>query len=139
MNIALDTSVIVSALCAANADHQRSCGLLAEGRPLIWQHAMSEIFSTLTGGRLGFRVGTSEVATILRHQIASRLRVVALDSDELYQAFDQAETRGIRGGAIHDYLHLVAARKAGAVRIYTLNRSDFMAFHRPGDPEIATP
>jgi hypothetical protein len=45
----------------------------------------------------------------------------------------------LRSGAIYDYLHLVAARKAGAARLYTLNVSDFRSFHRPGDPEIVHP
>jgi len=49
------------------------------------------------------------------------------------------KTRGVRGGAIYDYLHLVAARKSGAKKFYTLNLSDFLSFHRPGDPEILAP
>jgi hypothetical protein len=35
-----------------------------------------------------------------------------------------------------DYLHLFAARKAGAVEFHTLNYRDFQAFQRPGDPQI---
>jgi hypothetical protein len=45
----------------------------------------------------------------------------------------------VRGGGIYDYLHLVAARKAKAARIYTLNLSNFRAIYRPGDPEIVHP
>ena len=51
----------------------------------------------------------------------------------------ESQSRGVRGGAIHDYLHLVAARKVGAQRFYTLNVSDFQSFHRQGDPEIVHP
>lgn len=36
-------------------------------------------------------------------------------------------------------LHLVAARKAKAARLYTLNVANFRSFHRPGDPEIVHP
>jgi len=50
-----------------------------------------------------------------------------------------AQNRGVRGGGIYDYLHLAAARKAKAGRIYTLNLSNFRALYRPGDPEIAHP
>ncbi|MCX6880214.1 MAG: hypothetical protein NTW21_41385 [Verrucomicrobia bacterium] len=57
----------------------------------------------------------------------------ALDS------YAEAPDRGVRGGAIYDYLHLVAARKGGATRLYTLNVTDFQAFQRPGDPEIVHP
>jgi hypothetical protein len=47
--------------------------------------------------------------------------------------------RGVSGRAIYVYLHLIAARKAGAKRFYTLNLNDFLSFHRPGDPEILSP
>ncbi len=36
-------------------------------------------------------------------------------------------------------MHLVAARKAKAERFHTLNLSNFLSFHRPGDPEIVCP
>lgn len=54
-------------------------------------------------------------------------------------AMREAESRGVRGGAIFDYLHLAAARHAGAQRFYTLNVSNFRAFYREGDPEIVHP
>jgi hypothetical protein len=54
-------------------------------------------------------------------------------------AFDEAESRGVRGGAIFDYLHLVTARHHAAVRFYTLNTSHFKSFRREGDPIIAHP
>lgn len=51
----------------------------------------------------------------------------------------EAQGRGIRGGAIYDYQHLVCARKSGAAVLLTLNTKDFLAFARPGDPEIQSP
>ena len=86
-----------------------------------------------------FRVPASDASSLLRQQIAPKLRNVHLDADDLPAAFEQAESRGVRGGAICDYPHLVAARKAGAKRFHTLNLSDFLSFHRPGDPEILSP
>ena len=139
MKSALDSSVIVSALCAGDPDHDACRKVLLSGRHSVLAHAFTETFSTLTGGRLGFRVPASDAASLLRQQVAPKLRNVHLDADELLAAFDQAEARGVRGGAIYDYLHLVAARKAGAKRFHTLNLSDFLSFHRPGDPEILSP
>ena len=46
---------------------------------------------------------------------------------------------GTAGRKLHQYLHLVAARKANAPRFYTLNLSHFLALRRHGDPEIAEP
>lgn len=139
MKTAIDSSVIVSALCEEDPDHKACRKALLSGRPAVFVHAYSETFSTLTGGRLGFRIPAADAATMLRNQIASKLVGTSLEQSDLLQAYEEAESRGVRGGAIHDYLHLVAARKAGAKRIYTLNLSDFQSFHRPGDPEIVMP
>jgi hypothetical protein len=113
--------------------------VLLSGRHSVIAHAFTETFSTLTGGRLGFRVPSSDAAKMLRQQIAPKLSSILLDESELLAAFEEAEIRGVRGGAIYDYLHLIAARKAGAKRFYTLNLGDFLSFHRPGDPEILSP
>ncbi len=139
MKSALDSSVIVSALCAGDPDHDACRKVLLAGRHSVIAHAFAETFSTLTGGRLGIRVPSADAAQLLRQQIAPKLRNIPLDADDLLTAFEEAEVRGIRGGAIYDYLHLVAARKAGAKKFFTLNLSDFLSFHRPGDPEILSP
>lgn len=139
MKTALDTSVLVSALCAED-DHHADCQkVLLSAKSSVFAHTFTETFSTLTGGRLGFRVPAADAARMLREQIAPKLIAVNLDADEILKAFEEAEARGVRGGAIYDYLHLCAARKSGVKRFYTLNLTDFLAFHRPGDPEIVTP
>lgn len=140
MNSLLDTSVIVSALDQADPEHAASRRLILKDKNMgIWSHALSETFSTLTGGRLGYRVAASEAAKILRNFITPRLTIVTLTYKDLLGAYAEAEERGIRGGAIYDYLHLVAARKSGAEKLHTLNSSDFKAFHRAGDPSIHRP
>ena len=57
----------------------------------------------------------------------------------MLSAFDEAEFRGVRGGAVFDYLHLVTAPRHRAQRIYTLNSSHFQSFWRDGDPTILHP
>ena len=49
------------------------------------------------------------------------------------------ESRGVRGGAIYDWLHLAAAREAGAQVFFTLDLRDFQSLARPGDPRIEMP
>jgi len=105
----------------------------------VLAHAYVETFSTLTGGRLGFRVPASDAAMLLRKQVAPKLHSVHLDADGLLNALGEAKARGVRGGAIYDYLHLAAARQAAAKQFFTLNLNDFVAFHRPDDPEILLP
>ena len=101
--------------------------------------ALSETFAALTGGRLAIRVAAAEAALLLRKWVAPGLALTALEADDVLGAFEESSARGVRGGAIYDYLHLVAARKARAPVLYTLNVSDFQSFHRPGDPKIAHP
>ena len=139
MKTAIDASVIVAALNAADPAHAACHRLLVAARHAVLAHALSETFSTLTGGRLGIRLLAADAAALMCDQVAPRLKVRNLTEKELFDAYRETAARGIRGGAIYDYLHLVAARQSGAVRFYTLNLSDFQAFHRPGDPEIAQP
>jgi predicted nucleic acid-binding protein len=139
MKFALDTSVLVAALHGADPAHDLSRKILLSARPVVYSHALSETFSTLTGGRLGMRVSAADAAAILEGQLSKRLDVVVLTETDLLRSYSEASARGVRGGAIYDYLHLVAARKAGVQRLYTLNATDFQAFQRSGDPEIHEP
>jgi len=51
-------------------------------------------------------------------------------------ALAECESRGVRGGAIYDWLHLAAARKEGAEVFFTLDLRDFQSLAQPGDPRI---
>ena len=62
-----------------------------------------------------------------------------LGGDAACRSLSDGERRGVRGGAVYDWLHLAAARKAGAERVITLNLRDFQALARPGDPRIKAP
>ena len=42
------------------------------------------------------------------------MKTVSLTERDVMAALARAESRGVRGGAVYDYLHLVAARKSGA-------------------------
>jgi len=139
MKLALDSSVIIAALDGSDPAHTHSRRLMLSAKFSIYSHALSETFSILTGGGLGVRLSAESAASLLREKIAPRLTAVTLTEKDLLDAYTDSKRRGIRGGAIYDYLHLVAARKAGAAKLYTLNLSDFQAIHRPGDPEVAHP
>lgn len=139
MKAAVDSSILVAALHAQQAHHE-ACFDLLDGRDLwMLSHAVTETFSSLTGGRLGQRLPASVVARALKESILPTLGSIVLDAAEIVTALEEAERRGVRGGAVYDFLHLVAARKAGASKFYTLNTSDFASIHRPGDPDIVHP
>ena len=139
MIVAADSSVLIASLVGKDPHHQASVAVLEKYRPFVHRHALVETFSTLTGGRLGFRMSTDEIAQLIRESILPWVRTTELDDAELIEAMSVSQDRGVRGGAIYDFLHLCAARKAGASRLYTEDVNDFKSFHRPGDPEILHP
>lgn len=135
----IDTSVVVAAIVTSEPYHLESRPLVFGGHCQFYAHGIAETFNTLTGGRKRFRLSASEVAVLLDVHVVPALKIVTLTVAEMLQAMREAESRGVRGGAIFDYLHLMAARKARASRLYTLDMSNFLAFRRAGDPEIVHP
>jgi predicted nucleic acid-binding protein len=135
----IDTSVLVAAMVATESHHGACDELLDREDLSIYAHAIAETFSTLTGGRHAFRLAASLAASVIEDDYLPGLKIVSLAPAEMLRAIRDAQSRGVRGGAIFDYLHLVAARKAKATRLFTLNLSNFRSFHRAGDPEIVHP
>jgi predicted nucleic acid-binding protein len=97
---------------------------LREAEQFTRTHSFAEVFSTLTGGRLGFRIDAADAAEVIG-DLASDLEVTDLTVDETFAALREARNKGVRGGRTHDYLHAAAAVTAGCERIRTLNTSDF--------------
>lgn len=93
-------------------------------------HTFAEVFSTLTGGRLGVRCLAEDAAKIAR-ELASDLKFVELTGLETLGALAAAREHGVRGGLVHDYLHAIAAQKAGSPVLYTLNIGDFLSLRIP--------
>ena len=125
-----------SAVIAALTGHTDAFRALAERGPHITNsHTSAEVFSTLTGGRLGSRVDANEAAEKLE-EFAERVKVVSLDAETILHALKQARGRGVRGGAVYDYLHALTAEKFDAKRIFTYNVSDFQ--HMTSTP-VETP
>jgi predicted nucleic acid-binding protein len=139
MKVAIDTSILVAAMVATEAYHPQCAALLDCGGIGFYAHGLSEAFGTLTGGRMAFRMGANRVAEMMGEDYLPCLSVITLTPAEMLRSMRECEARGVRGAAIFDFHHLVAARKAGAARIYTLNLAHFQSFHRVGDPEIVHP
>lgn len=127
-----DTSGLVEAL------HDESFRLkITRESAVTRSHSFSEVFSTLTGGRLGFRYAPDDAAEIIS-SLAKDLEVVDLSLEESLAALSQAGRLGVRGGRVHDFLHAQAARKAGVQKLVTLNRNDFVGL-LDGKVDIADP
>jgi predicted nucleic acid-binding protein len=66
-------------------------------------------------------------------------KVIALDSDEYFEAIDGMSRRGLSGVVIYDALILACARKARAERIYTWNLRHFRMVAPDLAAKIVTP
>src|ERR1035437_812516 len=113
-----DASAIVAAVWEPQLKHR-----LQTERGLTRSHALAETFSALTGNPQT-RIDADDAAAVISHLCAS-LDFVDLTAPELLAALSLAKKRGVRGGRVHDYLHAVAAEKADADKILTLDRNDF--------------
>jgi predicted nucleic acid-binding protein len=87
-------------------------------------HTLSEVFSTLTGGHLAFRLDADAAAQTIA-SLASDLAFHDPTPAEVLNALKTARKKGVRGGRVHDYLHAVAAEKSGAKKLLTLDKNDF--------------
>lgn len=135
----LDTSVILASLDGDEAHHAACDRVVAAGDNAIYGHALAETFSILTGGRQGKRLSAAAAARLIEQSVLPFVQVKTLSGREMMAALAECEPRGVRGGAIYDWLHLAVARKAGAEVFLTLDLRDFQALARPGDPRIETP
>lgn len=113
MRILLDSSVIIAALDPADSDFASCSSLLCQPDCAVHLHGLNETFSTLTGGALKSRVRPDLAARLIRERVVESAKIIVLEAGDLLAAQDEARIRGVRGGAIYDYMHLAAARKAG--------------------------
>jgi predicted nucleic acid-binding protein len=139
VSLYLDSSVLVAALVEDEPAHESCLNLLRKKDLVAWTHALAEVFATLTGGRLGLRVSPGIAAELMDASLIPRLRLVDLAAGDLTGAIRESEAAGVRGGAIFDFLHLTAARRASASALYTLNIRHFVPLARKGDPKIERP
>jgi predicted nucleic acid-binding protein len=139
VSLFLDTSVLLASLDPDEPQHLACDRLMAAGGHKIYVHALAETFSILTGGKQGRRLGAALAGRLIQQSVLPHVQVEVLSGPEMSVALAESEGRGVRGGAIYDWLHLAAARKAGAEALVTLNLRDFQSLALPGDPRVEAP
>lgn len=71
-----------------------------------------------------FRLEAAEAAKSIEN-LLPHLEFVDITAAEVVQALKKAQSKGVRGGRVHDYLHALAAQKAGAATLVTMDKNDF--------------
>jgi predicted nucleic acid-binding protein len=135
----LDTSVVLASLDPDEAHHAACDRIVSAGSHKVFVHALAETFSILTGGRQGRRLSAATATKLIEQSVLPYAQAQALSGKDMLAALAECESRGVHGSAIYDWLHLAAARKAGAEVFFTLDLRDFQSLARPGDPRIAMP
>lgn len=120
-----DASALVEAL------HDEAVRLkVTKATSVTRPHSFTEVFSTLTGGRLGIRYSPEDAAEMIA-SLAGDLDTVELGAAETVDALTRAGKLGVRGGRVHDYMHAVAANKADVGKLVTLDEGDFVGLAAP--------
>lgn len=136
MSTAIDTSVVIASLDRDDPHHASCDRLVAAGGLDLYVHGIAEAFAVLTGGNRRLRLKPADAAAALEQNVLPFVRLHALSGRDFSNVLAECQSRGVRGGAIYDLLHLTAARKAGAASFVTLDLRDFHALARKGDPVI---
>ena len=113
-----------SALVAALTEPTLRARLRSE-RGFTRSHSLSEAFSALTGGNIRIRVSADRASEML-DELTTDLDFVEIDAAEILKALRTARQKGVRGGRVHDYLHIIAAEKVAASESLTGDRNDFV-------------
>ena len=136
-----DSSAFVAAVSEDDTAHDAALAAWkSSAHPVMYAHGILESYSTLTGKRHPACMAPDEALTIITGNTEKGgVEVIQFAPREIITLLHDVRRRGIRGGAIYDYMHLCAARKAGAERIFTLNKRHFMAIAPDLTPKIFHP
>ena len=107
---------------------------LSEVSGVTRPHTLAEMFSTLTGagvqmispdGTLRLKKLSPGSGVAIVQRLVPVLEYVDLSAAEVAAALANAQAQAVQGGRVHDLLHAVAAEKAGADELWTLDQNDF--------------
>lgn len=114
-----DASALIDAIHDARIEE-----MAAETDQWTRPHALAEVFSQLSGGRLPVKYLADDAAALIS-EIAKHFSFVELTAEETREALRKAHAHGVRGGRVHDWLHAVAAKNCEAEGLLTDNFADF--------------
>jgi predicted nucleic acid-binding protein len=134
----LDSSALVAAIVEDEPAHQSCMQLMSSKNLSTWTHALAEVFCDAHRRSSWVARIAAMAAELIDTSLLPRLDTIDLTATDMIKSIRNAGA-GVRGGAIFDYLHLAAARRASAKVLYTLNVRHFSAIALKGDPKIERP
>jgi predicted nucleic acid-binding protein len=109
-------------------------GRVAEIEGVTRSHALAEVFSALSGkgvlwqmmdGTYRLRKLSPGLASKVVETLHKQLDFVEVRAEDVVKALKHTQTKGVQGGRVHDYLHMIAAQSAGADELWTADENDF--------------
>ena len=134
MRTAVDTSVVVAALCGWHDRHDSARAALDDalaGEVVVATRVVVEAYAVLTRLPGRHRVAAADALAVLR-ELFDAADIVELGQDPLWRLLEDAVARGVGGGAVYDAEIAQCAREAGANRLITLNERHFAAWGDEG-------
>ena len=141
-----DSSVLVAALLPAHPDYRRCRPPLDRARAeagvhRCTTHALAETFRVLAALPIKPPLTKQAARMLVTQTLAPHLDPLPLRATDYVAALDLVCESTLGAGAIYDALHLVAARRARAERLVTLNLRHFRTLvgSAHGWPQIEEP
>ena len=143
MRILFDTSALVPALVRTHPFHANCRPWLTDSiagkhEAYISLHTLAELYSALTNMPTTPRIAPS-LAVQLAQGAVGPLQTVSLTAEEYLETLEDAATKGVVGGLVHDAVIAAAARKASVERLLTLNVPHFLLVWPQGRDIICRP
>lgn len=114
-----DSSALLNALAG-----QAVLNRLDRGKHITRPHGYVEIFHHLSGRGLPLKDGrrlavTPRDAARMIRNLSRKVPARALDQEQTLRALDDAQSRGVMGRMVHDWMHARAAKLAAADLLLT--------------------
>jgi predicted nucleic acid-binding protein len=144
LKVLFDTSVLVAAMIEDHPQHERCLRWLQRAKKgdvefLVAAHSLAEVFAVLSSWPSRPRLSPSVAARLVRENVSSGARVVALSASDYDAVVRDMAENGLAGGVVYDALIARAARKADVDRLLTLNPRHFRSAWPEGERIIASP
>ena len=127
---AIDTSVIVPGLLFWHEKHAVASAALIEllesgNQVVLPLHSLVEAYAVMTRLPPPHRLSAKDALDLLNGSFRQRSNLVGLEGDEGWELLQSLRDRDLVGGTSYDSLIFASARKGGARRLLTFNRSHF--------------
>ena len=144
MKALLDSSTLIAAMLPDHVHHSPAFSWLSQAKLgafefIVSGHSLAEVYSVLTRLPRTPHIGSAEAWRMLKENVCSSARVVALNDNDYALLIEDLSQRGIVGGLVYDAIIAKAAELVQVDQLVTLNESHFQKVWPSGASRIVSP